>query len=183
MTNNDLQNTTHITKVRVTRTHYKSGCLFLFQIPENNVFWWNINIPQKKLSAATLEHIIPILSQTLMLIAPAFLAKTQFLARLNRHLKPWSTTLEASTLTNHFPTITVSYIELCTQPQIPLLRHFEIQLSCKCRKYILWLWHEHKLMGEHANLSDINYYKNICININSIIYRCSPLIKITFTKI
>ena len=36
--------------------------------------------------AVTLEHIIPILSQTLMLIAPAFLAKTQFLARLNRDL-------------------------------------------------------------------------------------------------
>jgi len=33
---------------------------------------------------ATLEHIIPILSQTLILIAPACLAKTQFLAWLNR---------------------------------------------------------------------------------------------------
>lgn len=38
------------------------------------------------------------------------------------------------------------------------------------------------LMGENVNFSDINYYKNIFININKIIYKCSPLIKITFTN-
>jgi hypothetical protein len=35
----------------------------------------------------------------------------------------------------------------------------------------------------HVKLSYINYYKNIFININKVIYKCSPLIKITFTNI
>ena len=48
---------------------------------------------------------------------------------------------------------------------------------------ILWRRHQHKLMGENVNLSDINYLKNIFMNINKIIYKCSPLIKITFTNI
>jgi hypothetical protein len=32
-------------------------------------------------------------------------------------------------------------------------------------------------MGENVNLSDINYLKNIFIDINKIIYKCSPLIQ------
>jgi len=74
--------------------------------------------------AATLDHNIPILSQTLILFDTACLAKKQFFGLTQPGLEPWSTTLEASTLTNHFPTNTVRHIELCTKPQIPLLKHF-----------------------------------------------------------
>jgi len=54
--------------------------------------------------AAALEHIILNLSQTLILIDTACLAVKQSLVWRNRDLNPWSTALEASTLTNYFTT-------------------------------------------------------------------------------
>ena len=78
-------------KIVIFHTKYPKHFAPPSAIGKNMIFWRKIVIfhtkySPKKIKCATLEHIIPILSQTLILIAPAFLAKTQFLARLNRHL-------------------------------------------------------------------------------------------------
>jgi hypothetical protein len=116
-------------KIVIFHTKYPKHFAPPSAIGKNMIFWRKIVIfhtkysPKKIKCGYTRTHY-PDSQPNTHTHCSCILSEDAVLSPTQSALKPWSTTLEASTLTNHFPTITVSHIELCTQPQIPLLRHF-----------------------------------------------------------
>ena len=94
--------------------------------------------------AAPLEHIIPIISKTLIFNDTVCLAKKQSLAWLNRDSNPWSTALETGTLAHYFTTDVVQAYRVLhptsnSSFNDTVLTSFWKNLKSLCTNYIILL--------------------------------------------